>query len=47
MINLNVFNVHVNRSIISGTVEKVAYKAGKFLSANADEASKENERNSK
>lgn len=43
---LNVFNVHVNRSPVAGSVEKVAYKAGKFLAANADEASEENERNS-
>jgi phosphatidylserine decarboxylase len=43
---LNVFNVHVNRVPVSGTVSKVSYKPGKFLSANADEASDENERNS-
>lgn len=43
---LNVFNVHVNRIPVSGTVTKVSYKSGKFLSANADEASVENERNS-
>jgi phosphatidylserine decarboxylase len=43
---LNVFNVHVNRSPLSGIVEKVAYKPGKFLSANAPEASDDNERNS-
>lgn len=43
---LNVFNVHVNRSPVAGRVEKVVYKAGKFLAANADEASEENERNS-
>ena len=43
---LNVFNVHVNRVPITGTVTKVSYKAGKFLSANADDASDQNERNS-
>lgn len=43
---LNVFNVHVNRVPLGGSVVKVNYKAGKFLSANADEASVENERNS-
>lgn len=43
---LNVFNVHVNRVPISGKVTKVSYKPGKFLSANAEEASTENERNS-
>lgn len=43
---LNVFNVHVNRVPIGGTVTKVSYKPGKFLSANAVEVSEENERNS-
>ncbi len=43
---LNVFNVHVNRTPVAGTVTKVSYKPGKFLSANAVEASSENERNS-
>lgn len=43
---LNVFNVHVNRVPVSGKVIKVSYKPGKFLSANVDEASTENERNS-
>ncbi|MFT6332371.1 MAG: phosphatidylserine decarboxylase [Lentimonas sp.] len=43
---LNVFNVHVNRTPISGKVTKVAYREGKFLSANLAEASNENERNS-
>ncbi len=43
---LNVFNVHVNRVPVGGTITKVNYKPGKFLSANADEASEENERNS-
>ncbi len=42
---LNVFDVHVNRTPISGTITKVVYKPGKFLSANAAEASAENERN--
>jgi phosphatidylserine decarboxylase len=43
---LNVFNVHVNRIPVSGKITKINYVAGKFLSANLDEASKENERNS-
>jgi phosphatidylserine decarboxylase len=43
---LNVFNVHVNRVPVAGTVTQVNYKPGKFLSANATEASAENERNS-
>jgi phosphatidylserine decarboxylase len=43
---LNVFDVHVNRVPISGTVEKVCHKEGEFLSANDDEASDKNERSS-
>lgn len=42
---LNVFNVHVNRAPIAGTITKVVYTPGKFLSANLDEASTDNERN--
>ena len=42
---MNVFNVHVNRAPYAGRVEKIAYHAGKFLSANLDKASAENERN--
>ena len=43
---LNVFDVHVNRIPASGKVVKIGYKSGKFFSANAEEASLENERNS-
>ena len=43
---LNVFNVHVNRAPIAGTITTVNYKPGKFFSANLAEASAENERNS-
>ena len=43
---LNVFNVHVNRVPLPGVVTKVIYRPGKFLSANAEDASVENERNS-
>ncbi len=42
---MNVFNVHVNRSPYNGKVETIAYHKGKFLSANLDKASAENERN--
>ena len=42
---MNVFNCHVNRSPISGTVEEIFYKPGKFLNASLDKASEENERN--
>jgi len=42
---LNIFNVHINRSPIAGTVEEVNYTKGRFLSADKAEASTENERN--
>jgi phosphatidylserine decarboxylase len=42
---LNVFNVHVNRVPVGGEVKKIIYSEGKFLSANLEEASEENERN--
>jgi len=41
---LNVFDVHVNRVPISGEVTMLHYHPGKFLSANLDKASEENER---
>lgn len=41
---LNVFNVHVNRVPVSGEVTELNYRPGKFLSANLDKASVENER---
>lgn len=41
---MNVFNVHVNRSPLSGTVKQVAYRPGKFLNASLDKASVDNER---
>jgi phosphatidylserine decarboxylase len=40
---MNVFNVHVNRYPVSGTVRFVERKPGKFLNAAADDASLENE----
>jgi phosphatidylserine decarboxylase len=42
---MNVFNVHSNRSPVDGTVEKVQYFPGKFVNADLDKASAENERN--
>lgn len=42
---MNVFNVHVNRSPYNGKVGAIVYHKGKFLSANLDKASAENERN--
>ncbi|MGH1362430.1 MAG: phosphatidylserine decarboxylase family protein [Calditrichia bacterium] len=40
---LSVFNVHVNRSPISGTVDYFAYHPGKFLAAFKEKASIDNE----
>ena len=42
---MNVFNCHVNRTPISGKVEEIYYKPGKFFNASLDKASEENERN--
>ena len=42
---MNVFNCHVNRTSLTGTVEEINYKPGKFLNASLDKASEENERN--
>ena len=42
---LNIFNVHINRSPIAGSVEKVTYTKGKFLAAYKEDASRLNERN--
>ena len=41
---MNVFDCHVNRSPIDGTIETFAYRPGKFLNASLDKASEENER---
>jgi phosphatidylserine decarboxylase len=43
---MSVFDCHVNRSPIAGRIERVAYRAGKFLNADLDKASDDNERNS-
>ena len=42
---MNVFDCHVNRSPVSGKIEDIFYKPGKFLNASLDKASDENERN--
>ncbi len=42
---MNVFSVHVNRAPVRGKIEQIAYKPGKFLNADLDKASSENERN--
>jgi phosphatidylserine decarboxylase len=43
---MNVFNVHVNRYPIDGTVKYVHYNKGKFLNAAAEKSSLENEQSS-
>lgn len=43
---MSVFNCHVNRSPIAGTVGAMSYRPGKFLNASLDKASEDNERNS-
>ena len=43
---MSVFNCHINRSPMTGKIEKVAYKAGTFINADLDKASENNERNS-
>jgi phosphatidylserine decarboxylase len=42
---LNIFNVHVNRSPISGELKELEYKRGKFKVAYDEEASRVNEQN--
>jgi phosphatidylserine decarboxylase len=41
---MSVFDVHINRTPIRGTIKQVAYITGKFLNADLDKASEENER---
>lgn len=41
---MNVFNVHVNRNPVSGTVAAKSYRPGKFFNASFDKASEHNER---
>ncbi|MFJ9453377.1 MULTISPECIES: phosphatidylserine decarboxylase [unclassified Herbaspirillum] len=42
---MNVFNVHSNRAPVDGKIETVQYFPGKFVNADLDKASLENERN--
>jgi phosphatidylserine decarboxylase len=42
---MSVFDCHVNRAPIGGTIEKLAYRPGKFINADLDKASEDNERN--
>ena len=41
---MSVFDVHINRAPIGGTVRRVVYIPGKFVNADLDKASDENER---
>ncbi|MAC59089.1 MAG: phosphatidylserine decarboxylase family protein [Novosphingobium sp.] len=41
---MSVFDVHINRAPIGGTVKRVIYIPGKFVNADLDKASEENER---
>lgn len=41
---LSVFDVHINRAPIGGTVSRVVYIPGKFMNSDLDKASDENER---
>ncbi|HEX2763706.1 MAG TPA: phosphatidylserine decarboxylase [Allosphingosinicella sp.] len=41
---MSVFDVHINRAPIAGEIKRVVYIAGKFLNADLDKASEDNER---
>ena len=41
---MSVFDVHINRTPIAGIVRRIAYVPGKFLNADLDKASEDNER---
>ena len=41
---MSVFDVHINRAPISGRVTRIAYVPGKFINADLDKASEDNER---
>jgi phosphatidylserine decarboxylase len=43
---MSVFNCHVNRAPVAGRIEKIVYSPGKFINAELDKASEDNERNS-
>ena len=42
---MSVFDCHVNRAPMTGTIRKIAYKEGLFVNADLDKASEQNERN--
>jgi phosphatidylserine decarboxylase len=41
---MSVFDVHINRAPISGRITRIAYVPGKFVNADLDKASEDNER---
>jgi phosphatidylserine decarboxylase len=41
---MSVFDVHINRAPITGRVKRIAYVPGKFVNADLDKASEDNER---
>jgi len=41
---MSVFDVHINRAPVGGTVRRVVYVPGRFMNADLDKASEENER---
>jgi phosphatidylserine decarboxylase len=41
---MSVFDVHINRAPVGGTIRRVVYIPGRFMSADLDKASEENER---
>ncbi len=41
---MSVFDVHINRAPVGGTIKQVVYISGKFLNADLDKASEDNER---
>jgi phosphatidylserine decarboxylase len=43
---MSVLDVHVNRSPIGGKIARIVYTPGKFINADLDKASEDNERNS-
>lgn len=43
---MNVFSCHVNRAPMRGNIRSIMHRPGKFLNAELDKASSENERNS-
>ncbi|MDB5485163.1 MAG: putative phosphatidylserine decarboxylase-like protein [Tardiphaga sp.] len=42
---MSVFNCHVNRAPVAGRIDRIAYRPGKFVNAELDKASEDNERN--